>query len=76
MIAGRSTALWAALVAAVLNCIGLAWVVMSGVPLDANTVALFAGINALALAVIGVLANVSVTGTYFDRGPGVGGRKL
>lgn len=75
MIYGRSTALWAGLVAAVLNCIGLLWVVMSGAPLDANTVALFAGINALALAIIGVLANVSVTGTYFGRGPGAGGRR-
>jgi hypothetical protein len=74
MIYGRSTALWAGLVAAVLNVIGLLWVVVSGAPLDANTVALFAGLNALALAIIGVLANVSATGTAFGRGMGGRGR--
>lgn len=67
MILGRSTALWVGLVGAVLNVVGLVIVVMTGTPLDANTVALFAGINGLALAVIGVVANVAVTGTFFGR---------
>ncbi len=67
MILGRPTALWAGLVAAVLNVIGLVIVVMTGQPLNADTVALFAGLNALALAVIAILANVAVTGTFTGR---------
>jgi hypothetical protein len=67
MIAGRPTALWAGLVAAVLNCIGLVYVVVTATPLDANMVALFAGINALALAIIGILANSAINGSYFGR---------
>jgi hypothetical protein len=67
MIAGRPTSLWAGLVAAVLNCIGLVYVAVTATPLDANMVALFAGLNALALAVIGILANSAVNGSYFGR---------
>ena len=67
MIAGRPTSLWAGLVAALLNVIGLVYVVVTATPLDANMVALFAGLNALALAVIGILANSAVNGSYFGR---------
>jgi hypothetical protein len=67
VIAGRPTSLWAGLVAAVLNCIGLVYVVVTATPLDATMVALFAGLNALALAVIGILANSAVNGSYFGR---------
>jgi hypothetical protein len=69
MIAGRPTALWAGLATAVLNVIGLVYVVATNSPLDATMVALFAGLNALALAVIGVLANSAVNGSYFGRAP-------
>ena len=69
MIAGRATALWAGLVTAVLNVIGLVYVVATNAPLDPTMVALFAGLNALALAVIGLLANSVATGSYFGRAP-------
>lgn len=67
MILGRATALWAGLLGAALNVAGLVLVVASGHTLDANVVALFAGIDGLGLALIGILANVAVTGTAFSR---------
>jgi hypothetical protein len=67
MIAGRPTALWAGLVGAVLNVAGIVYVVVTNTPLDANMVALFAAINGLALAVIGILANQAVNGSAFGR---------
>ena len=69
MIYGRSKALWAGLVGAVINVVGLVVVLVTGQPLTAEVVALFAGLNGLALAVIGMLANESVTGTYLGRDP-------
>jgi hypothetical protein len=68
VILGRATALWAGLVGAVINVVGLVLVIVTNQPLTPEIVALFAGINGLALALIGVLANVAVTGTYFGRG--------
>ena len=67
MILGRSTALWGGLIAAVLNVAGAVVIVTTNHPLDASVVALFAAFDGLALAVIGILANVSATGTAFSR---------
>jgi hypothetical protein len=67
MIAGRSTALWGGLIAAVLNVAGAVVIVTTNHPLDPSVVALFAAFDGLALAVIGILANVSATGTAFSR---------
>jgi hypothetical protein len=67
MIAGRSTALWGGLIAAVLNVAGAVVIITTNHPLDASVIALFAAVDALALAVIGILANVAATGTAFSR---------
>jgi hypothetical protein len=74
VILGRSAALWAGLLGALLNVIGLIVVVATNTALDAAMVALFAGLNGLGLAVIGIFANVNATGTYFGRGGGLGRR--
>jgi len=52
MILGRNPALWAALVAAILNVL----VVVVGVPLTIDGIA---ALNGLALVVIGLVANIS-----------------
>jgi hypothetical protein len=65
MLAGRATALWASLIQAVLNVLGLIIVVATKQPLTVEIVALFAGLNTLGLAIIGILANVLATGTAF-----------
>jgi hypothetical protein len=67
MILGRAAALWAGLLGAVLNVVGLVVVVATNTALDANMVALFAGLNGLGLAVIGIIANVTTTGSFFGR---------
>ena len=69
MIGGRATALWAGLLGALINVVGLAIVVATNQPLNAQVVALFAGLNALGLAIIGVIANQSVTGSYIGKMP-------
>lgn len=58
MILGRPAALWASLIAAAINVV----VFVGGVPWTTDQVVI---LNAFALAVIGVLANVAVTGTFF-----------
>ena len=60
MILGRSTALYLGLVAAVLN----AAVVVLNVQLDTTQLA---ALNALAAAIVAIVANVSATGTAFSR---------
>ena len=67
MLYGRATALWASLIQAVLNVLGLIIVVTTKQPLTVDLVALFAGFNTLGLAIIGILANVMATGTAFGR---------
>ena len=67
MILGRATALWASLIQALLNVLGLIIVALTNQPLSVELVALFAGLNVLGLTVIGILANVVVTGTAFGR---------
>ena len=67
MIAGRPSALWLGLIQAGLNVIAAFIVVSTGHELDTQTLALFAAFNALGAAVIAVLANVAVTGTFFGR---------
>ncbi len=57
MILGRPAALWASLAAAAINVV----VFVGGVNWTGEQVAI---LNAFALAVIGVLANVAVTGTF------------
>ncbi len=67
MIAGRPTALWLGLLQAVLNVVAVIVVIYTGHELDAQMLALFAALNALGAAVIAILANVAVTGTFFGR---------
>ena len=69
MIAGRSTALWAGLIGAVLNLLALGWVAFSGQEMTQQMVAFFAAANSLALAVIALLSNQSATGTWIGRAP-------
>ena len=68
MILGRATALWAGLVGAILNLAGLALILATGQPLTAEVVAFIAGLNGVALALIGMAANVAVTGTFLGKG--------
>jgi len=74
MIAGRPTALWAGLFGAVLNLIAIGWSVYTNAELTPEMVALFAALNAVGLAVIGILANVAVNGSMLGRGDGQGHR--
>jgi hypothetical protein len=67
VIAGRSSALWGGLIAAILNVAGAVVIITTNHPLDASVIALFAALDGFALAVIGILANVSATGTAFSR---------
>lgn len=60
MILGRPAALWAGLVAAGINVV----VFVGGVDWTAAQVAI---LNAFALSVIAVMANVAVTGTFVGR---------
>ena len=69
MIYGRPKALWAGLVGAVINVVGLVLVLVTGQELTAEVIALFAGLNGLALAVLGMLANEAVNGSYLGRDP-------
>jgi hypothetical protein len=69
MIAGRSTALWAGLIGAVLNLLALGWVAFSGQEMTQEMAAFFAAANSLALAIIALLANQSATGTWIGRAP-------
>ena len=62
MILGRPAALWVALVAALLNCA----VLVANVNLTDVQVG---AINAVALVVIGIIANQNVTGTLLGRAP-------
>jgi len=59
MILGRNAGLWSAVVAAFVNLVALALVVLDGRPLDAATVALFAGLNLFLHLVVGLIANES-----------------
>lgn len=61
MILGRSTSLWIGLFAAAINVVTIVF----RVPLTGEQVAT---LNAFALALVGVLGNVSATGTAFGRG--------
>lgn len=60
MILGRPAALWVGLVAAAINV----FVFVGGIKWDESQVAI---LNAFALSVISVLANVAVTGTFLGR---------
>lgn len=57
MILGRNAGLWSGVVAAAVNLIALALVVLDGRPLDAPTVALFAGVNLFLHLTVGLIAN-------------------
>lgn len=59
MILGRNAGLWAALIQAGLNMAGAALILVSGHPLSAADVGLFAAANAFGLAVVGLVANSS-----------------
>ena len=63
MILGRNAGLWAALVQAGLNMAGAALVILSGAPLTAGEVGLFAAANAFGLSVVGLVANSSDAGS-------------
>lgn len=67
MIYGRPTALWLGLLQAVLNVIAAIWIVATGQPLTEQLIALFAALNTLGAAVVAVLANVTVNGSFFGR---------
>ena len=67
MILGRAKELWAGLAAAVLNFIGLVIVLATNQPISPALVAVFAGANGLVLAIIGMIANQSATGTFISR---------
>jgi hypothetical protein len=68
MILGRAKELWAGLLTALLNLVGAGIILASGLPLDAATVAVFAAVDGVVLAVLGILANQNATGTAFGRG--------
>ena len=72
MIYGRPTALWAGLLGALLNLVAIGWSVYTNAELTPEMVALFAALNAVGLAVIGILANTAVNGSLFGRGDGQG----
>jgi hypothetical protein len=74
VIYGRPTALWAGLLGALLNLVAIGWSVATNAELTPEMVALFAAINAVGLAVIGILANVAVNGSMLGRGDGQGRR--
>ncbi len=59
MILGRNAGLWAALVQAALNVAAAGVIVATGQDLSPAAVGLFAAVNALGLAVVGLLANGS-----------------
>lgn len=59
MILGRNAGLWSGVVAAAVNLVALALVVVDGRPLDAATVALFAGLNLFLHLVVGLVANAA-----------------
>lgn len=60
MILGRPAALWAGLAAAGINVL----VFVANIPWNGQQVAM---LNAFALSLIGVMANVSVTGKFIGR---------
>lgn len=59
MILGRNAGLWAALVQSGLNVAAAIIVVATNQPLSPADVALFAALNAMGLAIVGVIANVA-----------------
>lgn len=67
MIYGRPTALWLGLLQAVLNVVAAIWIVSTGQPLTEQLIALFAALNTLGAAIVAVLANVTVNGSFFGR---------
>lgn len=73
MIAGRPAALWAGLAQAGINLAALGWTAFTGDALTGDQVAFFAGANALAAAIVAVLANQAVTGSLLGARPDVEG---
>ena len=69
MIAGRAAALWLGLVQAALNVIAAGIVVYTGTPLTAESLALFAALNGVGAAIVAVVANQGVTGTWVGKMP-------
>ena len=70
MIAGRAAALWLGLIQAALNVVAAGIVVYTGTPLTAEALALFAALNGVGAAIVAVVANQGMTGTWISKGPG------
>jgi hypothetical protein len=67
MIAGRAAALWLGLIQAGLNAVAAAIVVITGTPLTAEMLGLFAALNAVGAAIVAVVANQGSTGTWLGK---------
>ena len=75
MIAGRPTALWGGLLGAALNVIAIILAIGTEAELTPEMIGLFAALNSIGLAIIGILANVAVNGSMLGRGDGQGERR-